>query len=183
MGTKCLPCSVRPAPRSSVRMCNRCRAGPADVALLADAIADTVARSGVGPAAISYVEAAAGGLQLKDPAQGIALSAAFRRSMPSRRSFALGSAHRYIGHAAAACGMAGLIKTVLQLRPQTIVPSIGLHLIKPDLQLDNSSYQVAQASIPWLPAFDGQSRRALGSALHYDGFYRGPVVAEHNSVP
>src|SRR5207245_2339541 len=82
-----------------------------------EAIVAAHALAGVDPADISYVETHGTGTLLGDPIEITALIQAFRTSSRKSNGFcAIGSVKTNLGHLDAASGVAGLIKTVLQLQ-------------------------------------------------------------------
>jgi 3-oxoacyl-(acyl-carrier-protein) synthase/NAD(P)-dependent dehydrogenase (short-subunit alcohol dehydrogenase family) len=97
--------------------------GPSQQAVIRAALAN----ARVAPDAVSYVEAHGTGTALGDPIELGALGAVFgpERATP----LAVASVKTNLGHAEAAAGVAGVIKTVLQMRRGRIAPH--LHLAEP----------------------------------------------------
>ncbi len=129
--------------------------GQRDVIGLAHAVA------GVEAADISYVEAHGTGTRVGDPIEVAALTAAFRESTDRTGFCRLGSVKSNIGHTGAAAGVAGLIKTALQLRHRELVPTLHFRRPNPELELDSSPFRIAAAHEP-LPA-DGPLIAGLSS--------------------
>lgn len=117
--------------------------GQADVILAAQAIA------GISADTISYVEAHGTGTTLGDPIEIAALTQAFRESTDERGFCGIGSVKTNIGHLDAAAGVAGLIKTVLALKHQTLPGSLNFE--RPNAQIDFSAtpFYVNTESKPW----------------------------------
>ena len=80
-------------------------------------------RAGVDPADIQFIEGNGAGTPLDDQAELTALNSIRARA---RRTAALGSVKANIGHAKAAAGAAGLIKTVLALGTGVVPPATGV---------------------------------------------------------
>lgn len=103
--------------------------GQAAVISLAHAVAE------VDPATITYVETHGTGTYLGDPIEISALTEAFRDGgMKETNCCAIGSVKTNIGHADAAAGAAGLLKTVLALKHRMLPPT--LHFEQPNPQID-----------------------------------------------
>ncbi|HEY2508461.1 MAG TPA: beta-ketoacyl synthase N-terminal-like domain-containing protein [Streptosporangiaceae bacterium] len=81
-------------------------------------------RAAIDPAAIQYIEGNGAGTQADDEAELSALSSI---RAGAKDKAALGSVKANIGHAKAAAGAAGLIKTVLALGTGVIPPATGAH--------------------------------------------------------
>jgi amino acid adenylation domain-containing protein len=90
--------------------------------------ADVDARS------ISYVEAHGTATPLGDPVEVEGLTRAFRRWTDDKGFCRIGSVKSNIGHVVAAAGAAGLVKTVLSLRHETLPAT--LHYRAPNPQID-----------------------------------------------
>ncbi|MBD0710870.1 MULTISPECIES: type I polyketide synthase [unclassified Streptomyces] len=90
--------------------------------------------AGVDPAEVDYVEAHGTGSPLLDPLELRALGEILGEGRPADRPLLVGSVKSNIGHAEAAGGMAGLIKTVLCLRNGQVPAS--LHVEEPTPLVD-----------------------------------------------
>jgi amino acid adenylation domain-containing protein len=106
--------------------------------------------AGIDAGTIGYVEAHGTGTPLGDPIEVAALGQAFGGAV-ARGSVALGSLKTNLGHLDAAAGVAGLIKTVLQLERRTLVPSLHLERPNPELQLAASPFHIQTRLEPWRP--------------------------------
>ncbi|MFJ5095100.1 beta-ketoacyl synthase N-terminal-like domain-containing protein [Streptomyces sp. NPDC088557] len=90
--------------------------------------------AGVAPGEVDYVEAHGTGSPLLDPLELRALGEVLGEGRPADRPLLVGSVKSNIGHAEAAGGMAGLIKTVLCLRNGKVPAS--LHAEEPTPLVD-----------------------------------------------
>jgi phthiocerol/phenolphthiocerol synthesis type-I polyketide synthase E len=115
------------------------------------AIVEAMTLAGALPTDIDYVEAHATGTTLGDPVEVAALAEAYAAigEPPPAGSIAIGSVKSNIGHMGAVAGIAGLIKLVLMLERQAIVPSINVDTVNPRLELEKTPFTVATTLEPW----------------------------------
>ncbi|MFP5378550.1 MAG: beta-ketoacyl synthase N-terminal-like domain-containing protein [Vicinamibacteria bacterium] len=104
--------------------------GLAQEAVIRAALADAE----VAPARVSFVEAHGTGTPLGDPIEIGALARVFAGERDAGAPLWLGAVKTAIGHLEAAAGIAGLIKTVLQLRHRRLAPT--LHFTTPNPRAD-----------------------------------------------
>ncbi|WP_158267012.1 SDR family NAD(P)-dependent oxidoreductase [Chitinophaga niastensis] len=122
----------------------------------------------VNPADIQLVEAHGTGTKLGDPIEFNALTNAFRKFTDKQSYCAIGSVKTNIGHAAAAAGMAGLIKVLLSLKHQQLPPS--LHYVKGNasIRFEGSPFYVNTDLKDW-EVTAGKKRTAVVSAFGFSG--------------
>ena len=125
---------------------------------------------------ITYVEAHGTATPLGDPIEVAALTQAFRESTDRRGFCLLGSVKTNIGHADAAAGVAGFIKTVLALEHGLIPPSLHFERPNPQLELETSPFAVNTTLTEWTPA--GSRRRAGVSAFGIGGTNAHAILEE-----
>lgn len=128
-------------------------------------IASALRQAGLEAADIDYVEAHGTGTELGDPVEVAALARVFGGR---KRPLALGSVKSNIGHADAAAGIAGLIKTVLALQHGMLPPSLHFSAPNPHIDFAAASIEVVGAAQPW-PDNGGRPRRAGVSAFGIGG--------------
>lgn len=151
------------------------------VAAQAAVIVEAQTLAQVDPATISYIEAHGTGTPLGDPIEIAALTQAFRTATQASGFCALGSVKTNIGHLDHAAGIAGLLKTILALKHQELVPS--LHFTRPNPQIDftETPFYVQTTLTPW-PA-TSVPRRAGVSSFGIGGTNAHLVLEEPPLVP
>ncbi|GLZ29080.1 hypothetical protein Lesp02_12700 [Lentzea sp. NBRC 105346] len=110
-----------------------------------------LARAGVSPGKVSYVELHGTGTKVGDPVEAAALEAVF----PSVR---VGSVKTNIGHLEGAAGIAGLLKVVLSLVHDRLPASLNFE--RPGVPLRNLTVQ--RELTPWPPGLAGVSSFGIG---------------------
>lgn len=99
--------------------------------------------AGLQPADIDYVEAHGTGTPLGDQIEIDALKAALTEDRPLEPPLFVGSGKTNIGHAEAAAGMAGLIRTVLILQHRQVPPHLHLSTMHPAIKLEGVPLRIA----------------------------------------
>ncbi|QOS80422.1 SDR family NAD(P)-dependent oxidoreductase [Paenibacillus sp. JNUCC31] len=113
------------------------------------AITDALKRSGIQPEMVSYVEAHGTGTALGDPIEIAGLSKAFGDGTGKKQYCAIGSVKSNIGHCESASGIAGLTKVIMQMKFETLVPSIHAEKSNPDINFRNSPFKLQTERAPW----------------------------------
>ncbi|MGW2557762.1 type I polyketide synthase [Streptomyces sp. NPDC001514] len=102
----------------------------------------------VDPAEVDYVEAHGTGTPLIDPLELTAFGEVFAKGRPADRPLVVGSVKTNVGHAQAAAGMAGLIKTVLCLEHRTAPPSLHFETPNPKIPWERLPLTVPTTATP-----------------------------------
>ena len=144
----------------------------------AEVIVAALRKSAIEPESIGYIEAHGTGTALGDPIEIAALSKAFAgRTRPC----AIGSVKSNLGHLEAAAGIAGLTKILLQLRHQTLVPSLHSEPANPNIAFEDTPFQVQTAAATWPQPLDGMGRplpRRAGLSAFGAGGANAHVIVE-----
>ena len=145
----------------------------------AELIAAVLARAGLTPDRLHYLELAANGLPLGDESEIAALTEVFKNdSTAPHIKIPIGTVKSNLGHLEAASGISQLTKVLLQIRHRRLVPSIHADPPNPHLALERTPLRIQTAAADWdVPA--GEPRRALISSFGGGGTNACLVVEEH----
>ena len=154
-----------------------------DPKLQAQLIINSIQRSGIDPASISYVEAAANGSELGDPIEVIALNNAFSKYTDKKQYCAIGTVKSNLGHLEAASGISQLSKVILQMKHKTLVPTINANPRNPNIKLENTAFYLQEEIRPWERMKDTGTgfhipRRSLINSFGAGGAYANLIVEE-----
>jgi amino acid adenylation domain-containing protein len=122
----------------------------------------------VHPETIGYIETHGTGTILGDPIEVAALSAVFSEKTEAKNFCPIGSVKSNMGHADAAAGMAGLIKTVLMLQNKKIPPSLHYSKSNKNISFKDTAFFVNTKLKNWKKS-DAYPRRAGVSAFGIGG--------------
>ncbi|WP_232035849.1 SDR family NAD(P)-dependent oxidoreductase [Methylomusa anaerophila] len=120
------------------------------------------------PGQIQMAEAHGTGTKLGDPIEYQALTRSFRAYTDKQEYCAIGSIKSNLGHAAAAAGIAGLIKVLLSLQHKQIPPSLHFQSGNPHIQFKDSPFYVNTSLKDWDVA-PGSPRCAVTSSFGFSG--------------
>lgn len=81
----------------------------------------------------------------------------------------IGSVKSNVGHLLTGAGLAGLTKSLLALKHQTLPPTANFERAASGLKLDDSPFTVLREAAPWRARREGQPRRAAISAFGFGG--------------
>ena len=133
--------------------------GPAQERVIAEALA----RAGVAPSEVDYLEAHGTGTELGDPIEVEAAAAAYGAGREGDRPLLLGSVKTNIGHLEAAAGVAGVIKVLLSMRAGVIPRHLHFERPNPRLDWDRLPVRVTGAATVWPSSADRPPRAGVSS--------------------
>ncbi|MFQ6329963.1 SDR family NAD(P)-dependent oxidoreductase [Nocardia sp. CWNU-33] len=131
----------------------------------------------VDPDSVSYIEAHGTGTALGDPIEIAGLSKVFGGT--ERAELPIGSVKSNVGHLEAAAGVAALTKVLLQLRHETIVPSLHATPANPNIDFASTRFRIPERPLPWPSGGPGQPRRATISSFGAGGSNANVVLEEY----
>lgn len=125
-------------------------------------VRQALARGGIDPAQVSYIEAHGTGTPLGDPIEIGALGNVFRQPL------FVGSVKTNIGHLEASAGIAAAMKVILAMRHQQIPPHLHLRNPNPLIPWANLPLTIPTCLTPWPTTLDNE-RIAGISAFAFSG--------------
>lgn len=134
----------------------------------ADCIRQALQFAHVHPETIGYIETHGTGTTLGDPIEIASLSTVFSEKTEAKHFCPIGSVKSNMGHADAAAGMAGLIKTVLMLQNKKIPPSLHYTQSNKNILFKDTAFFVNTKLRNWKKS-DAHPRRAGVSAFGIGG--------------
>jgi thioester reductase-like protein len=153
-------------------------------------IAEALRRSGINPRTISYIEAHGTGTPLGDPIEITGISKAFHTYTSDKQFCSIGSVKSNIGHLESAAGIAGVAKVLLQMKHQTLVPTLHSKIINANINFQNSPFYLQHNLAKWqqpVVTIDGvgtkNSRRAGISSFGAGGSYAHVILEEFSRPP
>ncbi|HEY8027484.1 MAG TPA: SDR family NAD(P)-dependent oxidoreductase, partial [Burkholderiaceae bacterium] len=155
----------------------------------AQLVAEALQRAGVDARAVSYIEAQGTGSSLGDPIEIAGLSKAFRASTGDKQFCAIGSAKSNVGHCESAAGIVAISKVLMQMKHQTLVPSLHATTPNPEIDFANSPFSLQVELAHWarpVLEIDGRSReipRIAGISSFGAGGANAHVVIEEYVAP
>ncbi|KAK5996471.1 Highly reducing polyketide synthase srdA [Cladobotryum mycophilum] len=130
-------------------------------------IRKAMAKGGVRPEDITYVECHGTGTKVGDAIEVDALSRVFKRS--AKHPLIIGSVKSNIGHSEAASGIAGVIKSTLTLERGQIPAVHGLKNINPKLKAEGRHFSIPKELTPWPNTCPSGLRRIGINSFGYGG--------------
>lgn len=115
----------------------------------AEAIMMAHADANINPETITYVETHGTATPVGDPIEVAGLTQAFHQQTKKTSFCGIGSIKSNVGHLVAAAGTAGLIKTALCLKHQTIPATLHYHKPNPRIDFEKTPFYVIDQLTPW----------------------------------
>ncbi|MFC5814179.1 type I polyketide synthase [Nonomuraea harbinensis] len=139
-------------------------------------VSAALAKAGVDPSDISYVEAHGTATEVGDPMEVAALTRAFGPTK-EKQYCVLGSIKPNVGHLDRASGVTGLIKVVQSLRNELIPGTLHYRSPNPEIDFGDSPFRVTAGTTPWRRTPD-RPRIAGISSLGMGGTNAHAIVTE-----
>ncbi|OUQ87318.1 polyketide synthase [Brevibacillus brevis] len=153
---------------------------------IVDVMEEALKESGLDPRSISYLEASAYGSDIVDAVEMTAVTKAFHNRQGAEGEYRLGSVKPNIGHCESASGMSQLMKVILSLQHQTLVPTLIPDELNPNIPFDQLPFQLQREVSEWKQVtVDGQTvpRRAGITSFGGGGVNAHLIVEEYNHNP
>ncbi len=108
-----------------------------------------LARAGMQPGDVDYLEAHGTGTPVGDPIEANAAASAYGPGRPADRPLLVGSVKTNIGHLESAAGVAGFMKAVLALKHGLIPRHLNFETPNPAMDWDRLPLQVTAEAMEW----------------------------------
>ncbi len=145
-------------------------------------IEDALARAGVLPSEVDYLEAHGTGTEVGDPIEVRAAAAAYGKGRGTERPLLIGSVKTNVGHLEPAAGAAGLIKTLLAMRQGVIPKHLHFRTPNPELDWDRLPLRVTSEPTDW-PLHPDRPPLAGVSGFGWSGTNAHIVVRGYPALP
>ncbi|KAE8379164.1 thiolase-like protein [Aspergillus bertholletiae] len=105
--------------------------------------------AGIDPTDTGYVEAHGTGTKIGDPIEASALHAVFSGGRTSRRPLYIESVKSNVGHTESASGVISVIKAVMMLEKELILPNCNFEKPNPAIPLQEWELKASTKVVPW----------------------------------
>lgn len=144
-----------------------------------DVIRKAYADSDISSNDVSYIEVHGTGTTIGDPIEINALSRQFG-DYPKDRKIAIGSVKTNIGHLLPAAASVGILKVLLCLKHNQLVPSLHMDSINPLLEIDKKPFHIVTENEPW-KVYENGKRIAGITSLGLGGTNAHLIVGEYEN--
>ncbi len=142
---------------------------------------EALARAGVAPDEVDYVEAHGVGTEVGDSVEASAIASVYGPGRGDDRPVWIGSVKTNIGHLEGAAGMAGLIKVVLGMRHGTVPRHLNFSEPSPEIAWERMPLRVATDAIEW-PGDPGRQALAAVNSFGISGANSHVVVEGYETT-
>ncbi|GAK58852.1 beta-hydroxyacyl-(acyl-carrier-protein) dehydratase, FabA/FabZ [Candidatus Vecturithrix granuli] len=139
-------------------------------------------QAGWKPQDVDLIECHATGTPVGDAVEFSSLKMLWGKNGWRRNQCVIGGVKSNVGHLLTGAGAAGLMKTVLALKHQTLPPTANFFKPDPKLDLPNSPFTVLIQAQPWLRRDECIPRRAAVSAFGFGGINAHVLLEEWDAA-
>ncbi|KAG8156536.1 hypothetical protein KVR01_013640 [Diaporthe batatas] len=140
-----------------------------------------LARSGVDPLEVGFVEAHATSTSLGDPTEVSAIASVYGRGRPAGAPALIGSIKPNVGHLEAAAGAISMVKAIMAVNKGELAPQARLNKLNTRIDWKNSGLQVVRERTTWTEP-EGVPRRAAVCSYGYGGTVSHAVIEEYQPL-
>ena len=140
------------------------------------------AQAGWQPQDVDMIECHATGTPVGDAVELSSLRQLWGEAGWLKNQCVIGGVKSNVGHLLTGAGAAGLMKTVLALKHQTLPPTANFATPNPKLDLPNSPFTVLKQAQTWAKRNDTTPRRAAVSAFGFGGINAHVLLEEFDSA-
>lgn len=140
-----------------------------------------LARSGLDPLEVSFIEAHATSTSLGDPTEVSAIASVYGVGRPADKPALIGSIKPNVGHLEAAAGAISLVKAVMAVNKGELAPQAKLNKLNTRIDWENSGLQVVRERTNWTEP-EGVPRRAAVCSYGYGGTVSHAVIEQYQSL-
>ncbi len=127
---------------------------------------------------IDLIECHATGTPLGDRVEFNSLCQLWKGALKRKNKCVIGSVKSNVGHLLTGAGAAGLIKVLLSLKNEILPPTANFKTPNPDLNVDNSPFEILKEGKKWFRKDDNTPRRAVINAFGFGGINAHVIVEE-----
>ncbi len=132
---------------------------------------------------LQFIEAHATSTRVGDMTELKALAEVLEGHVPRTTKIPLGGVKANIGHTLESAGLAGLVKTVLAMKHQTIPRQIAVQTLNQGIDWEAVPLYVPMENVPWPEFKDGHPRRAAVNSFGIGGLNVHVVLDERLEQP
>lgn len=130
-----------------------------------DVLKKAIKDSGIKAESLSYIEAHAAGTKIGDAIEVDALTRAFENITKDKEFCAIGTVKANVGHLEGAAGICAITKVLLQMKYETLVPTIHCEMLNKEINLPNTPFYINREKKDWMPALKLEDHKIVKQPL------------------